>query len=58
MGPRRARPPPPTDAVMAANDLLAFGVMRAALNARRRVPEQMAVTGIDDIAFARMFARR
>ncbi|HEU4332342.1 MAG TPA: LacI family DNA-binding transcriptional regulator [Lapillicoccus sp.] len=51
MDPRR-RP----DAVIAANDLLAFGVMRAAHNARRRVPQHLAVVGIDDIQLARLFS--
>jgi LacI family transcriptional regulator len=46
----------PFDAVLAANDLLALGVMRAALNEGVRIPEEVAVTGIDDIAFARIFA--
>ena len=44
------------DAVLAANDLLALGVMRGALNDGVRIPGQVAVTGIDDIAFARIFA--
>jgi LacI family transcriptional regulator len=44
------------DAVLAANDLLALGVMRGALNDGVDIPEQVAVTGIDDIAFARIFA--
>jgi LacI family transcriptional regulator len=44
------------DAVIAANDLLAFGVMRAARNARRRVPQQLAVVGIDDTQLARIFS--
>jgi LacI family transcriptional regulator len=48
----RSRP----DAVLAANDLLALGVMRAALSAGRRVPESLAVVGIDDIQFARIFS--
>jgi LacI family transcriptional regulator len=30
--------------------------MRGALNDGVRIPEQVAVTGIDDIAFARIFA--
>ncbi|MEP6796508.1 MAG: LacI family DNA-binding transcriptional regulator [Lapillicoccus sp.] len=49
---RRHRP----DAVIAANDLLAFGVMRGALNAGRLVPRQLAVVGIDDTQFARVFS--
>ena len=44
------------DAVLAANDLLALGVMRGALNDGVAIPGQVAVTGIDDIAFARIFA--
>ncbi len=46
---------PRVDAVLAANDLLALGAMRAALNAGRRVPRNLAVVGIDDIEFARIF---
>jgi len=38
------------------NDLLALGVMGAAHNARRRVPQQLAVVGIDDTRFARVFS--
>lgn len=49
---QRSRP----DAVIAANDLLALGVMRGALNAGRRVPGSLAVAGIDDIQFARIFS--
>lgn len=48
----RGRP----DAVIAANDLLAFGVMRGAASAGRRVPRQLAVVGIDDTQFARVFS--
>lgn len=48
----RARP----DAVIAANDLLALGVMRGAVNSGRRVPRDLAVVGIDDIQFARIFS--
>ena len=44
------------DAVIAANDLLAFGVMRGAASAGRRVPRQLAVVGIDDTQFARVFS--
>ena len=44
------------DAVIAGSDLLAFGVMRAAQNARRRVPRQLAVVGIDDTQLARVFS--
>lgn len=44
------------DAVIAANDLLALGILRAALTARRRVPASLAVVGIDDTEFARIFS--
>ena len=44
------------DAVIAGSHLLAFGVMRVAHNSRRRVPRQLAVVGIDDIQFARVFS--
>lgn len=49
--PPRARP----DAVVAANDLLAFGVLRATVNAGRRVPRDLAVVGMDDTEFARVY---
>ena len=44
------------DAVLAANDLIALGVMRAALTAGVSIPDELAVAGIDDIAFARIFS--
>lgn len=42
---------PPT-AVMAANDLLALGVMHAARTRGMRVPEDVAVSGFNDFDFA------
>ncbi|MEH1100496.1 LacI family DNA-binding transcriptional regulator [Micromonospora sp. CPCC 205561] len=39
----------PPDAVLGYNDLVAIGVLRAAAEAGRRVPEDVAVVGIDDI---------
>lgn len=47
MTPRRR----PT-AVFCANDLLALGVLRAALAAGLRVPDDLAIIGYDDIDFA------
>lgn len=44
------------DAVLAANDLLALGTMRAALTQGLAVPDDLAVAGIDDIEFARIFS--
>lgn len=44
------------EAVLAANDTLALGILRAALTAGLKVPEDLAVTGIDDIEFARVFS--
>lgn len=44
------------DALIAANDLLALGILRAALTSHRRVPAALAVVGIDDIEFARIFS--
>ena len=46
-----ALPDPPT-AIMAGNDLLAIGAIRQARSHGLRVPEDMAVTGFDDFAFA------
>ena len=46
-----ALPHPPT-AVMGGNDLLAIGVMRRARARGLRVPEDLAVTGFNDFAFA------
>jgi DNA-binding LacI/PurR family transcriptional regulator len=41
------------DAVVCYNDLLAIGFMSQAQAAGVRVPEQVSITGFDDIAFAR-----
>lgn len=52
---RRRRGPLPS-AVLAANDTLALGVARSALNAGVAIPQDLAITGIDDIDFARVFS--
>ncbi|WP_067243620.1 LacI family DNA-binding transcriptional regulator [Microbacterium resistens] len=43
------------DAVVAANDLLAIGAIRAARRLGLSVPEDLAVTGLDDTEFGRVF---
>ncbi len=40
------------DAVFAASDIMAIGALRAIREARLRVPEDIAVTGFDDMPFA------
>ncbi|RSM87944.1 LacI family transcriptional regulator [Kibdelosporangium aridum] len=40
------------DAVFCANDLLALGVLRAAVSTGRRISEDIALIGYDDIEFA------
>ena len=41
------------DAVVAANDMMAIGALQALRSAGLKVPEQVAVTGFDDIPLAR-----
>ena len=48
------RPVPPT-AIVAANDVAAFGAIAALLDMGLRVPEDVSVLGFDDISFARIF---
>ena len=43
---------PPPDAVFAFNDTLALGAMRAVLRRGLRIPEDVAIVGIDDVAEA------
>lgn len=49
------RRPLPVDAVIAANDLLAVGVMHSADELGLEIPDDLAVVGMDDIALASMF---
>jgi len=50
-----ASAPRPT-AIMCANDLLALGVLRGLTSAGVTVPEDMALVGYDDVAFASMLS--
>jgi len=45
----------PLDALLCYNDLVAAGALQACASAGLRVPQDVAVVGFDDIAFARMF---
>ena len=47
---------PDVDAVTTSSDVVALGVMRAILNTGRRIPEDVAVVGYDDIAVAQSMA--
>jgi DNA-binding LacI/PurR family transcriptional regulator len=42
-------------AIVAANDLAAFGAISALSAMELRVPEDLSILGFDDIAFARVF---
>jgi DNA-binding LacI/PurR family transcriptional regulator len=43
---------PDVDAIIAFNDLMAVGAMRACLQTGRSIPQQVAVIGADDIPLA------
>jgi DNA-binding LacI/PurR family transcriptional regulator len=45
---KRARP----DAIVCANDRTAAGVMHALLDAQLRIPDDVRLAGIDDVAYA------
>lgn len=49
------RPGPVPDAIVAANDLLAIGAIRAAQESGLDVPTDLAVTGMDDTEIGRVF---
>lgn len=51
----RADAGPGIDAVVAANDLLAIGAIRAARERGLRVPQDLAVTGMDDTEIGQVF---
>ena len=46
---------PATDCVLCANDILAMGFTKAALANGRKIPEDIAVIGFDDIRISRYF---
>jgi LacI family transcriptional regulator len=46
------RGPDRTDAIVCGNDLIALGAMDAAMDAGLRVPQDVAIIGYDDMAFA------
>jgi len=52
LGRRLLRNPDGVDAVVAANDLIALGVLRALTAAGRDIPGEIALTGFDDLPLA------
>jgi len=55
---RLMRLPEPPDAIICVNDVVAIGVMYGAQDARRAVPDEVAVVGFDDIEAASLVAPR
>ncbi|MCX6983384.1 MAG: LacI family DNA-binding transcriptional regulator [Lentisphaerae bacterium] len=47
---------PETDCVLCANDILAIGFIKAALAAGRKIPDEIAVIGFDDIRVSQYFS--
>lgn len=47
---------PDVDALFACNDQMALGALKAAHKVRRRVPEELAVVGFDDVPEASFFS--
>lgn len=45
----------PPDAIVAANDMIAIGVIHALLQLHIKIPEEVAVIGFDDIPMAELF---
>ena len=48
-------PDPPT-AIFTANDMMAIGALRALMETRKRVPEDISIVGFDDIFIARLLS--
>lgn len=44
------------DAVFCANDILAIGFMKAALDAGVRIPQDLSIVGCDDVAISRYYS--
>jgi LacI family transcriptional regulator len=49
---------PDLDGVLAYNDIMAIGAMRELEDVGRRVPDDVAVIGVDDIALSALSDRR
>lgn len=53
---RVAEAAPETDCVLCANDILAMGFIKAALSNGRKIPEDIAVIGFDDLRISQYFS--